>query len=948
MTPQRLHRIAAAAAFLAAFGSYLATTYPSLSFWDCGEFIATTHTLGVPHAPGAPFFQLYQKTFSLIPYVQNVARRMNIVSCLAAALTAMLTYLIGVRFIGRFRAAPPGSAGEQLLLSVPALIGALALAWSDTFWFNAIESEVYASSMFMLSLVVWLGLKWYEEADQPHNERYLLLIAYLLGLSIGVHQLSLLAFFGVALLVYFRKYTFSLKGFVIFTGVAAGLFLVIYPGIIVWLPELLDGKITETAEPSVAVQLLPLLFVAAAAIGIVLSHQRRLWFVNVYLTALLLVIAGYSTYTLTLVRAGKHTAINEVNPSNLEVLVTYLNREQYGDNPIFRGPTFDNLSGRVESADPSKTVWFPRRGNPEEGHAAYYKRYKGDGDYFVKYQMYQMWLRYLYWNFIGRAGDVQDAPPYFAGAITDGPEDGLWTLMPHAFPNAYYGIPMLLGLIGIIFHFRRDWKFGMVLLALFAILGFVLAFYFNMAQPQPRERDYFFVGAFFVFALWIAIGSYALVSLLEKRIPGSRLPALAAAGILFLAAPINMVLQNWFDHDHSRDWVPWDLSYNTLQSCDKDAILFTNGDNDTFPLWYLQEVEGVRQDVRIVCLSLLNTDWYSLQLKNERPHGALTVPTDLSDEDIVRLSHFNESSIVETGWKQEKKELSLPVPSDVYRRFASEMPGGAPPDSGRAREIRWMSSSRFPVQDANGNMLYIRQWQDIMVEHILRANKWIRPIYFAVTCSNDAFIGLDRYLRMEGLALRVTPIEGPQNVYIDYPAMTQCLFAKNVVPARTPQRGFLFRHEAGHRQYYDDNALRLFVNYRNAFIRLALYELQVRKDKPAVARTLDTMFAIIPNSVAPMDYRLEYDVATIYLEAGAPERYGALSREIEARSWREIARNPEDISSFYSPYRFLLEMYQQQRKYAQAVAVLDTILKYHPDLEDVRAKRAELQAMAGK
>lgn len=946
-----IHRSVAGFIFLVSFISYILTTYPSLSFWDCGEFIATTHSLSIPHAPGAPFFALYSKVIALIPFVQNYAQRINIVSCFASALTVMLVYLISVRLIKMIRGNKVESLTDITVTFGSSLIGALVLAWSDTFWFNAIEAEVYASSMFFISIVIWLALRWHEKADESHSERYILLIAYLLGLSIGVHQLSLLAYFGVALIIYFRRSRFTFKSFSIFGVIAVGLFLIIYPGIVLWLPNLLDGKIGDAASPSIVIQFIPLLIVIAAIYGIYYSHRTKHSFINLTLTSALLVLLGYSTYTFVLIRAKEHPAINEVNPDNLERLSQYLNREQYGDTPIIRGATFNNKVGRVEINEPDKKVWFPRRWSPEDSHTAYYKNYKGDGDYFLKYQFDQMFLRYFFWNFIGRAGDIQDAPAYISGKINSGPENGKWSVAQEAFPNAYYGIPFLLGLLGMIYHFRKDWKMALVFLSLFLVLGVALLIYFNMAQPQPRERDYFYVGAFLVFAIWISIGASAIGEYFKKRIPRAQVVAVLSIVILFFAAPLNMAKENWYDHDHSKNWIPWDLSYNTLQSCEKDAILFTNGDNDTFPLWYLQEVEGVRRDVRVICLSLLNTDWYCLQLKNEQPYSAKKVPMNFTDDQIIRLSKFDDAALMEIAWREEKKQLSVPVPASVFTKFKKENAessrGLINLDSTAMKDgvMRWTSKARQAIRDMDNNVLYIRQWQDIMIEDIIKANKWQRHIYFAVTCVTEAFIGLNNFLRMDGLALQITPIEGQQNTYIHYPSMYEHLFNQPEKLATTPQRGFSFRYLNTAGVYFDDNVQRLMTNYRNAFIRLALYHLQTTKDKKAVVETLDKMFEVMPLSILPLDYKYQYDFATIYLEAGTVDKYHSLAFEIEKRCWSEIQKNPYDITSFSSPYRFLLEMYQQDKKYDKAIAVLDTLMKYNPNVKDVQGKKDELLAL---
>ncbi len=919
-----LNRSVAALVFFLALGTYVATTYPSLSFWDCGEFIATTYTLGVPHPPGAPFFQLYGKVFTLIPLVENIGQRMNLLSCLAAALTIMLTYLISVRLITMWRGEVRKPADAIVVLGA-SLAGALMFAWSDTFWFNAVEAEVYASAMFFIALTLWLVLRWHEVAEEPYSQRYLLLIAFVIGLSIGVHQLSLLVYFGIVLIIYFRLFKFRFVSFVAFGLGALGFFFIIYTGIITWLPSLLDGKLTEASESSTLVQFIPVLIVLVMIIGLWYSHKIKHGPLNTAILAAFLILIGYSTYTLVLIRAMEHPPINENNPDTLERLVMYLNREQYGEMPSFTDRRWSNEPDKIEN----------------------YRKYKSDWDYFVSYQLNHMFLRYLYWQYIGRAGDIQDAPSYFAGEINDGPEDGSWTLARAAFPNVYYGIPFLLGLIGLFYHFRKDWKMAASLLVLFLVLGVALVIYFNMAEQQARERDYFFVGAFFVFAVWAGFGTAAILEFLERRISSVPLLGLTLA-VLVVAAPVNMARENWFDHDRSHDYIPWDISYNTLQSCEPNAILFTNGDNDTFPLWYLQEVEGIRQDVRIVCLSLLNTDWYTLQLKNESPHGTAPVSISFSDEEIRRYSAPSTAEdFMQTTWPKEERELSLPVPGAVMERFVAENASatGEKPDPSQYHRdftMRWKSKARYPVDIGGGQYVYKRAWQDVVVEDILRENAWNRPIYFAVSVSPQSFIGLNNYLRMEGLAFRVTPVAKRSDDHIYFPAMWEHLFADDVVPSRDYKRGFLFRSLQRPDVYLDNDAQRMCVNYRNAFLRTALYTYRVLEDRQKTIQVLNRMEKILPHDIIPMDYRLQYNIATLYLDSGDSQHYEALAREIEARCWAEIAKNPREVRSYSSPYRFLLEMYRQRKDYRKAIALVDSMLKYFPNAEDIQTLRSSL------
>jgi Protein O-mannosyl-transferase TMEM260-like len=904
MNFRKLNNYIAAAIFAITLIMYAATTQSSVAFWDCGEFAATAFSMEVPHPPGAPLFSLLGRVAMMTPVVTDPGFRINLLSALASALTIMFMYLIAVRLVLRWKEFPTDLSGALTVFGASA-IGALLFSVTDTFWFNAVESEVYALSMFFVSSVVWLGLVWYEKADEPGNERYLLLIAYMMGLSIGIHQLSLLAYFTVAMFVYFRYNDFEWKKFFYFGVITVLSFGVIYPVIVEWLPGILDGDvqlgpihITE----SFVLKLLPLALVMAAIYGIYRADKQGRKILNVSLLAALLVVLGYSTYTLILVRANSAPPINENNPSTLTRLVGYLNREQYGEQPsIFKR--------RWDTNDPA--------------HVQNYQKYSSDWDFFASYQVNHMFLRYLGWNFVGRAGDIQDAPIAFTKAPT-GWFDGV-----KGYPARYFGIPLLIALFGLWYHFKKDWKFGLAFLTLFVVMGPALAVYFNMAEPQPRERDYFFVGAFFVLALWVGIGVTGLLELAADSVKDGRKRKFAIAGlslVFFLVLPFNMFAENVYSHDRSGNYVPFDYSYNILQSCKKNAILFTNGDNDTFPLWYLQEVMGVRTDVRIVNLSLSNTPWYILQLKNETPHGALKVPISLSDQTIERL--------VPVEWKPTK--VRLPVSPEVYEEF-----GVTDTAVTNSRAIEFMLNPTI----GGGQISGIRT-QDILVRNILETNNWERPVYFSVTVANSNFIGLDNFLEMQGMALQVMPFrqQFQDGQYkINAPIMKECLFKDPGRVYTDPHYGFRFTNLDNPRVYYDDNARRLTLNYRNPFMRLAIYYLQTG-DTSSTISVLDRMEKVAPIDVVPMDYRILSDVARIYYMAGARDRYAKYSAIVEKDALAAIERDPMDVRSAYNPYRILLDIYETSGKYQKEVDILTKLQGLFPNERSLQVRISELQS----
>ncbi len=784
MNFKQLNRYIALGIFLATLFMYRMTAQSSVAFWDCGEYAATSPALEVPHPPGAPLFSLLGRVAMMTPFVSNPALRINLISALASALTIMFLYLVGVKVISRWKGFP-ADIHSAIVVFGCAVIGALTYSVSDTFWFNAVESCLFASSMFFVSCVIWLGMVWYEKAEEPGSQRYLLLAAYVMGLSIGIHQLSILGFFTIALLIYFRYYEFGWKTFIRFGIITALSFFIIYPGIVKWLVTTLNGDIKSgpfDISHSFIVQLITPGIIVAAIYGVYKAEKAKRWIFATSLMAGLLMVLGYSTYTLIYVRANALPPINENNPSNLERLVTYLNREQYGEQPA---------------------LW-PRRWSSEPQYQPNYQKYSSDWEYFFDYQLVHMYFRYLGFNFIGRSGDIQDAPV----ALFNSPKG--WYDGRTGFPTRYYAIPFLLAMFGLWYHFKRDWKFGLAFLTMFIVMGFALAIYFNMADPQPRERDYFFVGSFFVFAMWVGIGASGIIDMISDKLKENKNRNLlvgASAVVLFAISPLNIFAQNFYVHSRHGNFAPWDYSYNILQSCKPNAVLFTNGDNDTFPLWFLQEGMGVRQDVRIVNLSLVNTDWYILQLKNETPHGAMKVPISFSDDDIKNIGPIEWST----------KTLRLPVPKEVYQQFGIT-------DTSITNK-GYMQYTIRPTLQA-GDVQAIRV-QDIIMRNIIETNAWKRPIMFAVTVAPENFIGLTPYLQMQGLALELTPVASrnqSEDYTLNMPITKECFLDTPSKFSTRPQYGFFFTNLNNPNIYYDDNVRKLMLNYRYGFLRIATNE----------------------------------------------------------------------------------------------------------------------------
>lgn len=913
MSDHKINRFAAIGVFLISAVVYFKTLSVTVVFWDVGEFIASAVLLQVPHPPGSPLFILIGRLVSMVPFMTDVAARVHSISAIASALTIMFLYLISVKVLLRVRGSMK-TGSDRLIVFGSSAVGALTLAFTTTFWDNAIEAEVYGLSMLFVSAILWLALRWWDKAEEPHNEKYILLIAYLVGLSVGVHLLAVLAIFFVLIIVYFRTYEVNRQTALRFGAIALAVFFIIYPGVVQILPSLLDGEIGGTRSD--LIKFIPPILILAASYGIYRTLKTKQKMLHIACLSFLLIVLGYTTYTAVIIRSNvPNLPMNENNPSDLAKLTSYLGREQYGDTPMLKGESWDN------DLQNYREKYFPRRWSQEAMHQPTRSNYTSDGDFMWRYQISHMYIRYVLWNFVGEAGDAQDSGVSWKHT---------------------WGLPLLIGLIGLWYHFQKDWKMALNFFILFIIMGVVLALYQNQQEPQPRERDYFYVGAYFVLALWISVGLAAILDGVKRLVKSDGALTAAAAGILFLsvaAMPVNLLRINWFEHDRSANYVAWDYSYNLLQSCEQDAILFTNGDNDTFPVWYLQDVEGVRRDVRVVNLSLVNTPWYISQLKNQEPHGTKKVPISLSDAQIERIGPIR--------W--EPRQLELPVPKSVMDRF---MPSDIPTQSGvslldsnimsKGKLIYTMSG--IPIQQG----LNILRVQDIMVRDIITANNWQRPIYFAVTVSPDSKVGLDNYLWMQGQAYQLKPLKNNSaEGGIDESLMEANFLAKDVVPSKTPQNGFLYRNLNNPNVFYNENISRMVMNYRAGFIRLAETANRIRGQKEKAKMIMARMEETVPLDVVPMqDWRYLVYLMRVYRDLDDQENYAKYMKTVEekAASLIAAATDPKD-PTLIEPYQVLLELYDSRKDYPAAIEILSKIAEQYPDDAEVNRRLEMYRAL---
>ncbi len=812
--------------FAVAFIVYFFTVERTGSLWDCGEFITGAYKLEVVHPPGAALFLLIGRVFTMIADIfsndgADISFSVNILSGMCSAFMAMMvcwvTIILGRMILKDGREVMPDES-ETMALAFGGAVAGLTAAFCTSIWFSAVEGEVYSMSTFFTSLTLWAMMKWYILPDEPKSDRWLVFAVYAAGLSTGVHLLSLLTFPALALFYYFKKYeNHTIPGIILagLGGVAALIFVQKF--IIVGVPTLwskLEVLMVNGLGMPFQSGIFPLLLILGAFFffGFRYINQNRRQTLQLIFMSTALTVIAFSTIGVVVIRANADTPINMNDPSDPLRLIPYLNREQYGERPLLKGPTFDaeitgtnseDRKGRKGDDykvidkklsykfDKRKEILFPRIGHYEMGRPRQHKIWMGlDPDdplppgrpnqadnlsYFWNYQIKWMYFRYFMWNFTGRENAVQG---YFPSDKTRGHWLSGISFIDNArlfdFSNApdvvknnkahnkYYFLPFLLGLLGLLYHLRQRPKEFMGLFALFIITGIGIIIYSNQPPNEPRERDYVLAGSFFTYAIWVGMSVIAIFSMLRSRMGGVT-PALVA-GILALTAPAIMCVQNWDDHSRRHHTGASDYARNFLESCAPNAIIFTYGDNDTYPLWYAQETEGVRTDVRVVNLSLIAVDWYINQQRrkiNDSPPLKMTV----SEEAIqgykrttlpVDVNNSNEMPLA-----QALKFAGEDHPQGA--RFESYFPAknfSIPVNRAKAQAMGMISPRDTNVVDkisfSIGNKSGLIKG-DLAVLDIISSNFNDRPIYFAVTCREESLLGLGDYLQLEGLALRLVP-----------------------------------------------------------------------------------------------------------------------------------------------------------------------------------------------
>ncbi len=803
--------------------TYILTLEKTTSWWDTGEFIASAYKLQIVHQPGAPLFLMIQNLFSNLAMGDNsrIAYWMNVGSAVCSGLTITflfwtITALAKKAYVS-LSAKEEISEGNLIKIMGAGVVGALAYTFSDTFWFSAVESEVYAMSSLCTAVVFWAILKWEAKADEPGADRWLILIAYVMGLSIGVHLLNLLVIPAIALVIYFRRTSKVTGG-----GIAKALIIgVIVLAVVLWGVIQFLIKFAAFSDLffvnslglgfGTGATFFSLLVAGLLLFGIWYSWKKVKPILNISLLSLAFVIFGYSSFTMILVRAKANPTLNNSDPDNVFTFLSYLNREQYGDEPLLKGRYFDAKptdvfeTGNIYRKDGNKYVvakkkfdytWshstlFPRIYSDK--HESYYREFLNLGPdevptmvdnlkFFFGYQIGQMYSRYFMWNFVGRQNDQQGQGSFTEGNWISGikPIDNARLGGQYALPtselenagrNTYFFLPLILGILGAMWQFKKQQRDASVVTLLFFFTGLAIVLYLNQTPLQPRERDYAYAGSFYAFCIWVGMGVIWIADLLSKKV-NAKNAAIGATAVSLLCGPVLLASQNWDDHDRSEKFLARDMAKNYLESCAPNAILFSYGDNDTYPLWYVQEVEGFRTDVRVVNLSLLSADWYMKQMMH-KVNDAEALPLNIDPEKIkdgVRdVIYFSDMNI--PGYVDVEDLLQIMLSDEQQYKVQLQ--------SGDWANILPTKNMQLKVdkQAVIANKVVPKEWEDAIVDTmqwnysggivsradlsimaLLANNGWKRPIYFTSTTPEENMIGLEKFLVSEGFAMRLMPV----------------------------------------------------------------------------------------------------------------------------------------------------------------------------------------------
>ncbi len=960
---QRLNNIIGWLVFLIAAFVYLSTIEATASFWDCGEYIACAYKIEVGHPPGAPLFLLIGRFFSLFAFgnTAKVGAMVNSMSALCSAFTILFLFW-SITALARKIMEKGGelTTGRMYAIFGAGAVGALAYTFTDSFWFSAVEGEVYAMSSFFTAIVFWAILKWEREADDPHADRWIILIAYLMGLSIGVHLLNLLAIPAIVFIYYFKKYDKITQKGLIVTGILSIIILGGIQGGIIPMVVKLAAKIELFAVNTVGLPfnsgtiMYAVLMVGGIVFGLRYTAKKIKPVLNTVILCFTVLLIGYSSFLILVIRSQANPPMDENNPENAVNLLSYLNRDQYGSWPILYGQYFsapvdskdpysdgspvyaqdkklgkyvitDDRKNSIPNYDDRFCTVFPRMWSSQHNHVIGYKNWTDPRKYkhinttdpqtgepvtldkptfsqnvgfFFRYQLGQMYMRYFLWNFVGRQNDIQghgnNSDGNWISGITPldearlGPQTGLPDGSDsNRANNKFYGFPLILGLIGLFYQIKKDNKNAAVVAMLFFFTGIAIVIYLNQKPFEPRERDYAYAGSCYAFAFWIGLGVLAIYDFLEKKM-NQTTGAITATAVCLFAVPVIMGKEGWNDHDRSQRTIARDFAANYLNSCAPNAILFTNGDNDTFPLWYVQEVEGIRTDVRVVCLELLNTDWYIDQMVH-KAYDSEAIPFSLTKDqyrqgtrDVVLFHDYHETKV--QGYipvkelidfvKMEDNDHRVQVAKETYYNYFPTKNMRVPVDSATV-----VNNGTVPKELA-GRILKNIDWtltgnyvqkNDLMIIDLLAQNNWKRPIYFAATAPASSYLNLAPYLQLEGLAYRLVPIKKNEQEAQETRIATDIMYDKVMKFAwgGMDKKGI----------YLDDVFIRsCALNIRQRFGALANAFIDEGKKDKAI-KVLDKVIEVTPSENVPYDATM-YSIVMGYYQAGAFDKANTLAKKL--------------------------------------------------------------------
>ncbi|MDR2083795.1 MAG: DUF2723 domain-containing protein [Bacteroidales bacterium] len=963
--------------FLIATITYFCTIEPTASWWDCGEYISTAYKLQVGHPPGAPTFQLIGRFFSLFAFgnVQNVAMMVNVMSALCSSFTILFLFW-SITMLARKVVAPKSelnfnvkeNINKSFIIFGAGIIGALAYTFSDTFWFSAVEGEVYAMSSLCTAIVFWAILKWEEQSDEVDAAKWLIFIAYIIGLSIGVHLLNLLAIVAIALVIYYKKYKPSIKGFIItiLTSflIIGGILYILVPMVVKlagWFELFFVNTLGTPFNVGTIVYFALLIALLVFFWRWSVKKGKLIW--NTIAISLVYILIGYSTFFILVIRANTNTPINEGSPSDAISMLSYLNREQYGETPLLYGPyyygpysytpydidtqkrdfvrkkgpviyvkdktagkyiiTDDGLPGIPQYEKNFMTV-FPRMWNGSKQH--YVDAYKAWGGvdekpnmrtqysgeavrkptfsenlrYFFSYQINHMYTRYFMWNFVGRQNDIEGHGGYSDGNWKSGINfiDGVRlgdqkdlpdTLKNNPANNSFYFLPLILGLIGLFYHFKKSPQGGSIVMAIFIMTGLAIIVYLNQQPYQPRERDYAYAGSFYAFSIWIGFGLIQVVNWLKKLLKKEK-AAIACSFVICMIVPIIMAAQGWDDHNRSKKYAARDFAENYLRGCLPNSVVISNGDNDTFPLWYVQEVEGFRTDIRVMNYMLSASDWYAHQMMR-KVYDSERIPLTLHEKDYYKgvndVIYFND------------RNLSQPLDVKEFIKFLGE--GKLQMKTQNGKTANYVPTKTFKLKVnkekvlANGivppeladkivdeivwtiNQGYLGK-NDILFFDFLASFDWDRPLYFTNPNIVKDVFNVDKYCYLDGIVYKFVPVAsedyvrnlGGINIADSYDILVnQCVWGNLNDPRVTPDRESIRNTSIMRQNYY---------RVADALVKAG------RLDSAEIV--IDKAIEFFPNSQIQFEHAT-VGFAEVYLRCGEIEKAQEVIRIIHDKYYNE-------------------------------------------------------------